>query len=161
MRKFNPILDLREEYSPGRKFSEWELKGIPIRIEIGPKDLEKNSIMLVKRNTSEKRQIKISELQKKIPLILDEVQKELYDKAEKLLKESMKKTEDKKDLIKLIKDKKMVKVPLSNSEKVEEELKSETGGAKTLFIDSEKIKNEKCIISGKKADYWAYIGKTY
>jgi hypothetical protein len=63
-------------------------------------------------------------------------------------------------MIKLIKEKKMVKIPLSNSENVEEKLKEETG-AKTLFIDSEKIKNEKCIISGKKADYWVYVGKTY
>lgn len=160
LKKFNPILDAREELSPGRKFSEWELKGIPIRIEIGPKDLEKNSAIVVKRNTSEKIQIKISDLQKKIPVILEDIQKELYQSAEKLLKNSMKKTEDKKEMIKLLKDKKMVKVPLSNSEKVEEKLKEETT-AKTLFIDSEKIKNEKCIISGKKADYWVYVGKTY
>jgi len=160
LKKFNPILDEREELSPGRKFSEWELKGIPIRIEIGPKDLEKNSVTIVKRNTSEKSQVKISEVQKKIPIILEEIQKELYQNAEKLLKSSMKKTDDKKEMIKLIKEKKMVKIPLSNSENVEEKLKEETG-AKTLFIDSEKIKNEKCIISGKKADYWVYVGKTY
>ena len=160
LKKFNPILDEREEYSPGRKFSEWELKGIPIRIEIGPKDLEKNSVTIVKRNTSEKSQVKISEVQKKIPIILEEIQNELYQNAEKLLKNSIKKTDDKREMIKLIKDKKMVKVPLSNSKNVEEKLKEETG-AKTLFIDSEKIKNEKCIISGKKADYWVYVGKTY
>jgi len=160
LKKFSPILDAREEYSPGRKFSEWELKGIPIRIEIGPKDLEKNSVTIVKRNNLEKSQIKISEINKKIPIILEEMQEEIYNKAEKILKSSLRKTEDKKEMIKLIKEKKIIKVPLSNSEEVEEKLKEETS-AKTLFIDSEKISNQKCIISGKKADYWVYVGKTY
>jgi prolyl-tRNA synthetase len=160
LEEFNPIFDAREEYSPGRKFSEWELKGIPLRIEIGPKDLEKNSVTVVKRNTFEKIQIKISEIEKKIPFLLEKMQKELYDKAEKVMKDALRKTEDKKEMIKLIKEKKVVKIPLCNSEKVEEKLKEETG-AKTLFIDSEKISNQKCIISGKKADYWVYAGKTY
>ena len=160
LQEFSPIFDDREEYSPGWKFSEWELKGIPLRIEIGPKDLEKKSAMIVKRNTGEKIPTKITELKKQIPKILEQIQKELYEKAEKLLKSSIKKTEDKKEMIKFIQDKKIVKVPLSNSEKVEKTLKDETG-AKTLWIDSEKIKKEKCIISGKPADYWVYIGKTY
>jgi prolyl-tRNA synthetase len=161
LKEFCPVFDDREEYSPGWKFSEWELKGIPLRIEIGPKDLEKKSAMIVKRNTGEKIPTKITELKKQIPKILEQIQKELYERAEKLLNSSIKKTEDKKELIKFIQDKKIVKVPLSNSEKVEKILKDETGGAKTLWIDSEKIKKEKCIISGKPANYWVYVGKTY
>ncbi len=163
LKKFNPILDSREELSPGRKFSEWELKGIPMRIEIGPRDLEKNSATVVKRNTSEKIIIKIKDLQEEIPKLLETMQKELYEKAEKLMKDSMKQTENKKELIQLIKEKKMVKVPMCNSEKCEDLLKSETSGAKTLFIDPEKkkISKEKCIICSGKPDYWVYVGKTY
>jgi len=66
-------------------------------------------------------------------------------------------------MIKLIKDKKIVIVPLKNDKTSEEILKSETGGAKVLFIDPEKtsVKNKKCIISGDNADYWVYVGKSY
>jgi len=160
--KFSPILDEREEYSPGWKFSEWELKGIPIRIEIGPRDLEKASVIIVKRNTFEKVSIKIKDLQKQIPKILEEIQKELYEKAETELKNSIKKTEDKKELIKLIKDKKMVKVPLCGMEKCEDNLKADTEGAKVLFIDSkESSKNKKCIICRKPAEHIVYVGKSY
>jgi len=160
--KFNPILDSREDYSPGWKFSEWELKGIPVRIEIGPKDLEKKSVTLVKRNSLEKTQIKTSELKNQIPKILEKMQKELYENAKKLLDNSMETTTKKTELIKLIKNKKMVKVPLCNSTEAEENLKAETEGAKTLFIDDKsKIKDEKCIITGNKADYWVWVGKTY
>lgn len=161
LKKHSPILDEREEYSPGWKYNEWELKGIPIRIELGPKDLEKNSVMVVKRNTREKKQIKISELEKEIPKLLEEIQKELFEKAEEKLKEALKKTTDKKELMSLIKQGKVVKVPLCNSIEVEEQLKADTEGAKTLFLDSEKIKDEKCVITGNKADYWVYVGKTY
>jgi prolyl-tRNA synthetase len=161
LKSFNPILDIREDYSPGWKFSEWELKGIPIRIEIGPKDLEKNSVMIKTRIGTEKLQIKIKDLKKEIPKLLNEMQNQLYENAEKLLKGSMKKTTDKKELIKLIQDKKMVKVPLCNSKETEEKLKTITSGTKTLFIDDEKIKDEKCIITGNKANYWVWVGKTY
>ena len=163
LKNFSPILDSREDYSPGWKYSEWELKGIPLRIEIGPRDLEKSSVIIVKRNTGEKIEIKIKDLKKEIPKILSQIQKELYEKAEKELKNSIKKTENKKELIKFIKDKKIVIVPLSNSTEVEALLKHETGGAKALFIDPKNtsVKGKKCIISNKQADYWVYIGKSY
>ncbi len=163
LNEFNPILDDREDYSPGWKFSEWELKGIPLRIEIGPKDLEKSAVTIVKRNTGEKMQISIKDLKKEIPRILEQIQQELFKNAEKILNSSIEKTEDKKELIKLIKNKKMVMIPLSNSKDAEDLLKLETGGAKTLFIDPKNtsVKNKKCLFSGKQADYWVYVGKTY
>jgi len=160
---FSPILDKREDYSPGWKYNEWELKGIPLRIEIGPKDLEKKSAIVVKRNDSKKYAIKIKDLKKEIPKLLEQIQKELYQDAKKLLKNSIKKTENKKEMIKFIKEKKMVKVPLCSSLKCEEILKADTAGAKVLFIDpdNESIKNKKCIICGKPAVYWVYVGKSY
>ena len=69
------ILDDRKDKRPGEKFSEWELKGIPIRIELGPKDLAEESVILVRRDTAEKSKIKIKDLKKKIPQILEEIQK--------------------------------------------------------------------------------------
>ena len=80
--KHNPILDDRD-YSPGWKFSEWELKGIPIRIELGPKDLKKNQVILVRRDTNSKESVKISSLNKKIESSLKEIQENLFKKAEK------------------------------------------------------------------------------
>jgi len=163
LNSFSPILDEREDFSPGRKFSEWELKGIPLRIEIGPKDLEKNQVTIVKRNDSKKLEIKINSLKKEIPKLLEQIQAELYANAKKLLNSNTEKTENKKQMIQLIKDKKMVLVPMCSSEKCENVLKDETGGAKTLFIDPKgsSVKNSKCIICNKPAEYWVYVGKTY
>ena len=159
---FSPILDDRTD-SPGRKYSEWELKGIPIRIEIGPRDLEKKQAIVVKRNDLKKQIIKIKDLKKQIPKMLEGMQKQLYKKAEKVLKSSIEKTENKSQLINHIKNKKMVLIPMCKSHKCEDVLKSDTGGAKTLFIDpkNSSVKGKKCIVCKKPAKYWVYVGKSY
>lgn len=163
LEEFSPIIDERTDVSPGWKFNEWELKGIPLRIEIGPKDIEKKQVIIVKRNDNKKQTVKISDIIKEVPKLLDEMQNELFKNAEKLLKSNTTKTESKTQLIKDIKTKKMVIVPMCKSHECEDILKVDTGGAKTLFIhpNNPPISKNKCIICEKKADYWVYVGKTY
>ena len=67
--------------SPGWKFSQWEMKGVPLRLEIGPKDIEKNQCVLVRRDTREKIFVSLDELETKVPEILDALAKDLYQKA--------------------------------------------------------------------------------
>ncbi|MDO8623049.1 MAG: proline--tRNA ligase [archaeon] len=161
--EFSPILDEREDYSPGWKYHEWELKGIPLRIEIGPKDIEKKQVILARRDNGEKINVKLKDIKKEVKKNLDEMQKELYDNAKKNLISNAKRTENKKEMIKLIQEKKMAIVPVCSSPKCEEAIKTETNGAKALFIDPENtsVKNKKCIICGKPAEYWIYVGRTY
>jgi prolyl-tRNA synthetase len=162
LKELNPLLDSREEYKPGFKFNEWELKGIPIRIEIGPNDIENDSVIVARRDTNEKQKIKISDLKKKIPAILEEIQNNLYNKAKKLLEDNILEETSLTKVEKAIKDKKIVLSPICNNAKCEEELKFKTGGAKVLNVPEKQLKKSgKCIICGKVADYYAYIGKSY
>jgi len=163
LKDYSPIIDERTDVSPGWKFNEWELKGIPLRIEIGPKDLEKKQVVIAKRNDGKKHSVKFNDIKKEVPKLLNEIQNELYKNAEKLFKDNTTKTESKAQLIKDIKNKKMVLVPMCKSHDCEDILKTDTGGAKTLFIHPENppISKNKCIICDKKADYWVYVGKTY
>lgn len=162
LKKFSPILDDREDYSPGWKFSEWEMKGIPLRIEIGPKDLEKNSVTIVKRNSKEKLQIKISELNKKIPLLLDQIQKELYQKAEKFLKESIVEAKNWRELQEAIKQRKIAKINWCGEQNCEEEIKEKTGGAtsRCIPLNQKKIIGT-CPHCGKPAKIEVYFSKSY
>ena len=80
LKKHNPIVDEREDYSPGWKFNEWELKGIPIRIELGPRDLDKKQIVLVRRDLNEKRHVKLTNLPKEIVKTLEDIQNNLLKK---------------------------------------------------------------------------------
>ena len=159
---YAPILDDREEYTPGFKFNEYELKGTPIRIEIGKRDIAKKEAVIARRDNGKKQYIKISELKKEIPRILDDIQKSLYKKAEKLLKESIIKATTLKDITSAIGDKKIAFAPLCKSAECEDMLKFKTGGAKVLNIAEKQPKQKgRCVICNKKADYVVYIGKSY
>ena len=81
LKEFSPILDDDETHSPGYKYAEYELQGIPLRIEIGPRDLENDSVMVKTRINDEKISIPIKNLKKEIPKILEKMQKELFEKA--------------------------------------------------------------------------------
>ncbi|MBI5803143.1 proline--tRNA ligase [Candidatus Pacearchaeota archaeon] len=161
--KYDPILDERTEVSPGWKFHEWELKGIPLRVEIGPKDIEKKQVVLVRRDTGKKTSVKIKDINKNIEKELDDMQANLLKKAQKLLYDNMIEADNLKDAIKGIREGKIVLVPLKNSHQAEKILKEKTGGAKTLNIPLNQlsVKNKKCISTGEQADYWVYVGKSY
>lgn len=159
---YGAFIDDREEYSPGWKFSEMELKGTPLRIEIGPKDLAKKQVIVIKRNNLQKKAIKISQLKKIIPKLLDKIQKELYQTAEKLMKDNMASANNFKDTLKLINNNKIVLAPMCSNTNCEDNLKDKTG-AKVLNIPLQQpnLKGKKCIICNKEANYIAYIGKSY
>jgi prolyl-tRNA synthetase len=81
------MLDDRDWYTPGWKFAEWELRGVPLRLEIGPKDIEKSAVMMARRDTREKASVPVAGLADAIRARLDEIQQALYDRALKFREE--------------------------------------------------------------------------
>ena len=159
--KFNPILDDREDHSPGWKFSEWELKGIPLRIEIGPKDLEKESVTIVKRNTGEKSQLKIKDLEKKIPKLLDEIHNELFENAKKFLESNIIEAKNWNEFANGIKNKKIIKTEFCNETSCENSIKEKTGASsRCIPLNSKKISG-KCFSCGKPAKTEIYFARSY
>jgi prolyl-tRNA synthetase len=164
LEEYSPLIDDREEYKAGFKFNEWELKGIPLRIEIGPKDLEKDQAILVRRDNNEKIVSKIKDIKKNTEEILTSIQSGLFKKAEKMLKDNIENTLTIEEAIKSIKNKKIVFAPLCNNQECEDNIKFKTGGAKCLNIPDNQPKNlssSKCINCKKSANYFVYIAKTY
>ena len=74
-------VDMRDQYSPGWKFNDWEKRGVPLRLEVGPKDLEKNQVVLARRDTGEKSFVSQDGLAETVRTLLDGIQKGLFDKA--------------------------------------------------------------------------------
>ena len=161
--KFNPILDDSTEYSPGYKFSEYELKGIPLRIEIGPKDLEKKQVTIVRRDTSQKQEVKISNLKKQIPKMLDQMQKDLFEKAQKNLYENIVETKTLKEFQDAIKSKKIAFLNWCGETSCEENIKDKTGAtSRCIPLGSENKKaSGKCPVCGKPAKVQIYFSKSY
>tara|TARA_Y100000310_G_scaffold137656_1_gene136612 strand:+ start:263 stop:1708 length:1446 start_codon:yes stop_codon:yes gene_type:complete len=160
--KYRVVLDDREDYRPGFKFNEWELKGVPVRIEIGPKDVAADRVVLVRRDSGDKENVKISGIDKKVDNVLEEIQGDLLDEAEKLLKGAIVKAGKLDQVRKAVNGKKIALAPLCRKEECEDNLKYETGGAKVLNIsEKESADGQKCVVCGKEADYMGYIGKSY
>ncbi len=85
--KYRVELDTREQYSPGYKFNDWEMRGVPARIEIGPRDIEAGKCIVVRRDTAEKIEINLNELDEKLNEILDSIQQNMYDICKKRVEE--------------------------------------------------------------------------
>jgi len=139
-------LDGREEYKAGFKFNEWELKGVPIRVEIGPKDIEKNQAVLARRDTGEKTTVKIGEAAGKTEELLLEIQKSMFRKAEDFLKSHTYVAKNYNDLKKMSKKQKgLVRAFFCGDETCEEAIKEECGATTRCIPFAEENKSGKCI----------------
>ncbi len=162
LRSYEIILDDRDEYKPGWKYNEWELKGIPLRIEIGPKDIAKNQVVLVRRDSNDKEFIKIAQLDKKIKDVLEDMQNNLFNKAKKFLDSNISEAKDWNEFVKQIKNKKLVRAPFCGNEKCEEEIKEKTDGVTSRLIPFEQPKNMgKCVKCGNDGKFVVIFGKAY
>ncbi|MBU1110623.1 proline--tRNA ligase [Patescibacteria group bacterium] len=86
--EFRVKVDSREEYSPGWKFNEWELKGVPLRLEIGPREVKSQTVMAIRRDTGDKTSITTSELTEKVTMLLKTQQKDALERSRKFTEEN-------------------------------------------------------------------------
>ncbi len=154
-------VDSTEQHTPGWKFNQWEMKGVPIRIEIGPKDLEKNSFVVVKRNSREKRDIPIdNNTAGEIVKELKTIQSELYDIAKKKHNNMIFESVDYNELCERLNNERgFVKTGWCESRECEDKIKDETG-ADIRLIEDEKI-DSTCIVCGKNTKNTVYFAKSY
>lgn len=160
LKKYGAILDDREGYKPGYKFAEWEMKGIPIKVEIGPKDILKKEVVISRRDTGEKKSVKLKDLDKFISKTLEDIQEGLFKRAKKLLYESIVEAKDLKGIQKAVENRKIAFSPLCASLKCEDTLKEKTG-AKVLNIPASQPHPGECVVCNKKSEYFGYVGKSY
>jgi prolyl-tRNA synthetase len=150
------------EQSPGWKFAEHEMKGIPLRIELGPKDIENGQCVAVRRDNGEKITVGLSELEKKIPELLDAVQQGLYDKAKKNLTDNTRPalTLDKaRDII--AGEGGFIKTMWCGGHACEMKMKEDVGvSSRCIPFEQENI-DHSCIACGKPAEKMVIWGVSY
>lgn len=160
LKKFNVIFDDRSDYSAGWKFNEWELKGIPVRVEIGPNDVAKKQVVLVRRDTGEKNIVKVVNVDLEVGKLLDKIQKDLFTKAKKFLESSIVEVKDVPELKKVVDSKKIGKVNWCGVSSCEENIKDKTG-AKSLNSDFKLKGKGTCFACSANANFVTYFGKSY
>lgn len=148
------------EKSPGFKFADAEVKGIPIRVEIGKRDLENNEITLVRRDTLEKETISIPAFKERVEKLLVEIQNNMYDRALKRRNSMIYEAKTKEEFQDIAQNKPgFILIPWCGNTSCEDKIKEETG-LKSRCI-KEEISDGVCAYCGEKAKYKIYFGKQY
>lgn len=176
--------DLRDNITPGNKFYHWELRGVPIRIEIGPKDMISRSVLTVRRDNSERCVIKWDELVKKVPEMLINIHQTMYDRAYQTFHSHVKKIECWDQVVPALDDKNLLLLPWCEEPTCEDQIKNRSAkeaaelrageeqdekapsmGAKSLCIPfkqpTDGVEGKKCVNCGKVAKSWTLFGRSY
>jgi prolyl-tRNA synthetase len=155
-------LDDRQEYTPGWKFNEWELKGVPIRIEIGPRDIKQKQVTLARRDTYEKVAAKEDEVTETVARLLDEIQNNLFDKAGKFLEEDIFTIKTYDEFKETLEHKGgFLRASWCGDSACEEKIKEETGST-IRIVPFEKEKTfARCVYCGKEAKEVVYFARAY
>ncbi|KAK6136401.1 hypothetical protein DH2020_029858 [Rehmannia glutinosa] len=160
--------DFRDNYSNGWKNSHWEMKGVPLRIEIGPEDLANNRVAVIRRDSLAKIDIPMADLVEKVKNMLHCIQQNLFDVAKQKRDSCIQVIHTWEEFVEALTKKKMVFAPWCDEEAVEKDVITRTNGsmgaAKSLCspLDQPPIpKGTLCFASGKPAKKWTYWGRTY
>lgn len=161
-KSFRIEMDDRDTYSPGWKFNEWEMKGVPIRMEIGPRDIESNQVTIARRDTLEKFTVSMDNLTETVSGLLDDIHKTMFEKALRNRAEKTYATVDYEEFKRIMKESPgFVKTMWCGSGECEDKLKEETGATiRCIPFDQEHV-GDNCMICGKKAEKMVYAAKAY
>ena len=161
-RGISVVFDDRTEYTPGWKFNEWELKGVPIRIEIGPRDVKQKQVTLARRDTFEKIAIKEEKTVNAVAELLEKIQKNLFNRAKKLLKENITSVKTYDEFQKTLKTKGgFIRACWCSSPTCEEKIKEETGATIRLIPFEKEETFSNCVYCRKEAKEVVYFGRAY
>lgn len=174
--------DLRDNYNPGFKFNDWELRGVPIRLEIGPKDLANQSVVSVRRDTGAKESLPLNTLTSTIPALLDTIHNDMFAKADAEFKAHRKVVTDWDMFTTTLNAKNHVIIPWCEQESCEDQIKDRSArtaaegeaqderapsmGAKSLCIPFDQsaypaIDGHHCPQCGAPAKRWTMFGRSY
>jgi prolyl-tRNA synthetase len=156
------MLDDRDVYTPGWKYSEWELRGVPLRLEIGPKDIEKSQVMLVRRDNREKMPTPLEGLAERVQSLLDAIQKALYDRALQYREDHTTATDSYDEFKRIMEGRPgFVIAPWCGSDACEAGIKSETQATiRNLSLEPEPVTGN-CLKCGGEATTMAWFAKAY
>ncbi|KFO09961.1 Bifunctional glutamate/proline--tRNA ligase, partial [Balearica regulorum gibbericeps] len=169
--------DLRDNYSPGWKFNHWELKGVPVRVEVGPRDMKSQQFVAVRRDTGQKQTFSEHEAEDRLKQILEEIHANLYNRASEDLKSHMVVANTMEDFQKELDSGKIVQIPFCGEIECEDWIKKTTArdqdlepgapsmGAKSLCIPFQPLCElqcgARCVCGKNPAKFYTLFGRSY
>ncbi len=162
-KEYRVEIDDSEGYSPGWKFNQWEMKGVPIRLEIGPRDIANNQVVIARRDGEEKTPLPMENLEENIKKLLDDIQQSLFDKALKAREEKTFIAKDMEEFSNTINATPgFIKAMWCGERECEDKIKEDTGATlRCIPFEQEDIGSTKCVCCSKEAKDMAYFARAY
>ena len=155
------LFDDRQKISPGFKFNEWELKGAPIRLEIGSKEIENNQITVFRRDKNEKVSISVESVTEHISTLLDTIQDNMFNQANNFMNENIFKVNNYDEFKGIINKGGFVRCGWDGTDKSEKKIKEDTKATIRCIPFDESPNNTTCILTGKPAKHEVIFAKAY
>ena len=147
------------EQSPGWKFNEWEMKGVPLRIELGPRDIEEGKALIFRRDDLTKTPVNLEGIAGSVAALLDIVQKDMLNAARSRRDERIVYAEDMAGILKGVEGGNFVKAGWCGCRECEDKIKAETAATARVYAEGESA--EKCAVCGKKAAHMIIYARAY
>ncbi len=155
-------VDDSPNYSPGWKFNEYEMKGVPLRIEIGPRDIKNDVCMIARRDTLVKDKYELENVLESVQSLLETMHEEMYQRALEMREEKTYVPSDYDEFTKNMEEKPgFAKVMWCGCEKCEEKIKEDTKATIRCIPFNQENLSDKCIVCGEKAEKMVYLAKAY
>lgn len=153
-------LDDREQ-SPGWKFNEWEMKGVPVRLEIGPRDIENGQVMIARRDTHDKFAVKIDDLAHDIPALLDDIQQNMFKQSHDFLHSHIQVCHTLDEMKQTLDDHKFVKAMWCGDRCCEDKIKEQFSATSRCMPFDQTPVGDVCPVCGKPASKVIYYARAY
>ena len=154
--------DNRDTHRPGFKFAEWELKGVPVRIAIGPRDLEAGTAEIARRDTKEKSSTTWEGIEDTIEKLLEEIQENIYNKALNFRNDNITKVETWDEFVKVLDDKGgFIAAHWDGTSETEEKIKELTKATIRCIPLDNKQESGKCVLTGKESKERVLFARAY
>jgi len=155
-------LDLRENYSTGYKFNDWEMRGVPVRIEMGPRDIENGICVVVRRDTLEKQEVKLEDLNHELGLLLEDIQANMFAECKKRMEQKTTVATNLEEFAKNMEENQgFIKAMWCGDEACEDRIKELTGAKSRCIPFEQEHIGDTCVCCGKKADKMVVWGRQY
>ncbi len=159
--RFRVKLDDRDALTPGWKFNEWELRGVPVRLEVGPRDVAARQVVLVRRTGGSKQPVPMDQVADVVAKALDEIQADLFARGKSYRDSHTTMAETVDGMVRALAEVKgFVKVGWCESQECEDTIRGKTGASPRVIPLDEKMSG-KCVVCGKPAKVWVYYARAY
>ena len=160
--KFRIKVDDRDQYSTGYKFNDWEMRGVPLRIEIGPRDIENNKCVFVRRDSFEKIEVDLDEIETKLSEILDDIQNNMYKMCLDRMNKKTSVAHNMEEFKNILENNQgFIKTMWCGDDDCENKIHEETGAKSRCIPFEQEDLGDKCVYCGKKANKMVIWGRQY